>query len=129
MAASCHVSLSPGPHSSPRPSGVPIVLWQPAQLKASSRLRRPNVDYRPFLGSTAVVGLMLSETSYAYVDPATGSMILQGLLAGIAIAIGVMRGYWERLKGFFLRSPQPAEGETSQGRGSGREGSNHQSRS
>jgi hypothetical protein len=36
-------------------------------------------------------------------------MILQGLLAGIAVGIGVVRVYWARLKAFFSRSqPAPA---------------------
>jgi hypothetical protein len=39
----------------------------------------------------------------AYLDPATGSMILQGLLAGIAGAFVVLRLYWKRFKAFVRR--------------------------
>jgi len=38
--------------------------------------------------------------AHAYLDPGTGSIILQSLLAGIAVAIGVLRLYWHRFKTF-----------------------------
>jgi hypothetical protein len=37
----------------------------------------------------------------AYLDPGTGSMLLQVLLGGIAGAFVVAKLYWKRLKGFF----------------------------
>ena len=39
--------------------------------------------------------------AYAYLDPTTGSILLQGLLAGLAGAVVVLRLYWARLKAFF----------------------------
>lgn len=39
--------------------------------------------------------------SYAYIDPGTGSIILQSILASVAVAMGVLRLYWYRLKAFF----------------------------
>ena len=44
--------------------------------------------------------ILLAEPSYAYLDPGTGSIILQSLLAGIAVTIGVLRLYWYRCKAF-----------------------------
>ncbi len=44
--------------------------------------------------------LMYSTPSHAYLDPGTGSIILQSVLAGIAVAMGVLRIYWHRLKTF-----------------------------
>lgn len=45
--------------------------------------------------------LLLANPAYAYLDPGTGSMLLQGILAGI-MAMGVTVGiYWRRLKAFF----------------------------
>lgn len=38
---------------------------------------------------------------HAYLDPGTGSIILQSVLASIAVAMGVLRLYWYRLKAFF----------------------------
>ena len=52
--------------------------------------------------SIAVLGCtFLAAPSYAYLDPGTGSIILQSVLAGIAVAMGVLRLYWYRLKAFF----------------------------
>ena len=36
-----------------------------------------------------------------YIDPGTGSLILQGLIAAFAAAAVVVRGYWYRIKAFF----------------------------
>ncbi|RJR19822.1 MAG: hypothetical protein C4582_09925 [Desulfobacteraceae bacterium] len=48
---------------------------------------------------------------FAYLDPATGSMVIQAVLAGIA-AVGVSIGvFWRRLKSFFLRSDTSKEKE------------------
>ena len=57
---------------------------------------------RTLLAATAV--LLYSGDSHAYIDPGTGSILLQGLLAGIAVALGVARTYWQRIKAFFSRS-------------------------
>ena len=35
--------------------------------------------------------------AYAYMDPGTGSLLLQGLLGGIAGAVVVIRLYWHKL--------------------------------
>jgi hypothetical protein len=57
-------------------------------------------------GRTALVaaGLALwAAPAYAYLDPATGSILLQGLLAGIAGVVVVGRLYWTRFKAFLRR--------------------------
>lgn len=38
--------------------------------------------------------------SYAYLDPGTGSILLQSLLASIAVAMGVLRFHWHSFKAF-----------------------------
>jgi len=38
--------------------------------------------------------------SHAYLDPGTGSIILQSILASIAVAAGFLRMYWHRFKAF-----------------------------
>ena len=50
--------------------------------------------------TVAALGLLIASTSHAYLDPGTGSIILQSLLAGIAVAIGVLRLYWQRFKSY-----------------------------
>ena len=49
--------------------------------------------------------LLLPSSSFAYLDPGTGSMILQGLIAGIAIAGFTIKSYWYRILGFFGKKP------------------------
>ena len=41
--------------------------------------------------------------AHAYLDPATGSILLQGLIAGVAGLVVVLRLYWQRLKALFRR--------------------------
>lgn len=55
-----------------------------------------------------MLALCLSAPAYAYLDPGTGSIILQGVLASIAVVVGVVRAYWFRLKAFFFRQPSVA---------------------
>ena len=61
-----------------------------------------------FLGCTA-----LAAPSHAYLDPGTGSIILQSILAGIAVAMGVLRLYWYRLKAFFSGKSAKSESKES----------------
>ncbi len=43
-----------------------------------------------------------SAAAHAYLDPGTGSILVQSLLAGIAGAVAVISLYWQRLKAFFV---------------------------
>ncbi len=45
--------------------------------------------------------MSLSTPAYAYLDPGTGSSVLQLLLGGTAGAVMVGRLYWDKIKGFF----------------------------
>ena len=49
------------------------------------------------------IALLLSSSTpaWAYLDPGTGSMILQGLIAGIAVAGFTIKTYWYKLRSFF----------------------------
>ncbi|MDH3336677.1 MAG: hypothetical protein OER22_05735 [Gammaproteobacteria bacterium] len=60
------------------------------------------VDPQFRLGALILIGasLTLSSPAYAYLDPGTGSIILQSILASIAVAIGMLRLYWHRFKSF-----------------------------
>jgi len=49
----------------------------------------------------ALLGVALTSPSYAYLDPGTGSIILQSILASIAVALGLLRFYWHQFKAFF----------------------------
>jgi hypothetical protein len=41
--------------------------------------------------------------AHAYLDPATGSILLQGLIAGVAGLAVVLRLYWQRIKALFRK--------------------------
>lgn len=63
--------------------------------------------YRLALALTAPM-LVFTPVAQAYIDPGTGSLILQGLvaaIAGVAVTVGV---YWERFKAFFRRTHDDA---------------------
>ena len=42
-----------------------------------------------------------TSPAYAYLDPGTGSMLLQGLIGGIAASIAFLSIYWQKVKAFF----------------------------
>ena len=46
-------------------------------------------------------GLMSLKTTVAYLDPGSGSFILQILIASLVGALFIVRTYWTRIKGFF----------------------------
>jgi len=49
------------------------------------------------LGTALFLVLCFIQPAYAYLDPGTGSIIIQGLIGGL-IAVGVVaRLYWDRL--------------------------------
>ncbi len=50
-----------------------------------------------------VATVTLTSPAFAYLDPATGSMILQGLIGAIAASIAVISIYYHRFKAFFFR--------------------------
>jgi len=53
---------------------------------------------RVLLGLFAV---FLSQPAWAYVDPGTGAMMIQGLLALIAAVSVALRKYWARVRSWF----------------------------
>lgn len=49
------------------------------------------------------VALLLPSTAQAYIDPGTGSLLVQALVAaGLGVLMAV-RMYWARIKSFFSR--------------------------
>lgn len=48
-----------------------------------------------------LVGLPIP--AYAYLDPGTGSIILQGIIAGIASVSFAVKLYWHKLKSLFQK--------------------------
>lgn len=63
----------------------------PTQLKLSAALL------------TALLLLVPAPPAEAYLDPGTGSIVLQAVIAAIAAAAVALRLYWTRLKALFGR--------------------------
>lgn len=58
------------------------------------------------------LALDFSRPAFAYLDPGTGSIMLQLLLGGTAGALVVGKLYWHRLKGFFVRDASGEDPQT-----------------
>ena len=48
-----------------------------------------------------VASHLLSNPAYAYLDPGVGSVILQAIIGGIAVAMTVVSIYWQKFIKFF----------------------------
>ena len=48
--------------------------------------------------------LLKVEDAYAYLDPGTGSMLFQSLIAAIAGGLFLIKTYWTKLKNFFVKN-------------------------
>jgi len=49
------------------------------------------------------LSLVLSTPAYAYLDPGTGSILVQGILAGIAVVSAAVAAFWSRIRRLFTR--------------------------
>lgn len=48
-----------------------------------------------------IIFIVFPQNSYAYLDPGTGSIILQALAAALAAIITTVSVYWLKIKNFF----------------------------
>jgi hypothetical protein len=48
--------------------------------------------------------VIIATPAYAYLDPGTGSMILQGIIAGVAMISMTFKLWWYKLTSVFKRS-------------------------
>ena len=65
-----------------------------------------------FLGiaaSVIIVVLVFPRSAHAYVDPGTGSYVLQIVIAGIAAASFSLKLFWGRIKAYFSGPPPKEE--------------------
>ena len=56
------------------------------------------------------VATMLTAPTQAYLDPGTGSIMLQAILGGVATGAIVLRRYWRSLSQLFGAGPRDATG-------------------
>lgn len=57
--------------------------------------------HRTSLLVALIVALIVPQTAHAYLDPASGSMILQAVIGGVAAAALAFKYYWRRIQTFF----------------------------
>lgn len=53
----------------------------------------------------------IATPAYAYLDPGTGSLILQGLIAGLAMISFTFKMWWYKLTCFFKKTHNSHEAE------------------
>lgn len=53
------------------------------------------------VGVVAVLSLLFPRTTYAYIDPGTGSLIVQVLVGALVSGLAAVGIFWQRVKGFF----------------------------
>ena len=56
-----------------------------------------------------LASLLLTREAHAYLDPGTGSYILQILLAGLLGALVMLRVYWGKIVGVFSKGSSESE--------------------
>lgn len=71
---------------------------------------------RAIVALGAIAFVAGATPAYAYLDPGTGSMLLQLILGGVAGALVVGKLYWQRLKDFVVRRPAGGGGNDDPGR-------------
>lgn len=54
--------------------------------------------------------LMATGPAYAYLDPGTGSILLQGLVAAVAGGLVAIRLYWSKVKQFLSFASKKSDG-------------------
>ena len=47
--------------------------------------------------------LLFAKSSFAYLDPGSFSLILQGLVAGIAAFFGLIVSFWDKIRKFLKK--------------------------
>lgn len=57
-------------------------------------MRARNVSILMFVATTAG----FAQNAFAYIDPGSGSIVLQLILGGVAGALVVVKMYWQKLK-------------------------------
>jgi F0F1-type ATP synthase assembly protein I len=72
-------------------------------MLADAAVSFEGTDHMWTLLVVAILLLLVSSPAYAYLDPGTGSMIVQGLLAALAALSAVVAAFWTRIRRFLSR--------------------------
>jgi hypothetical protein len=60
-------------------------------------------NYKPFVVACSVVLLVLPAQAHAYLDPSSGSMLLQIAVGGFLAALVTVKMYWRKVSSVFRR--------------------------
>jgi hypothetical protein len=60
--------------------------------------------YKPFF---AIAVLALATPAFAYLDPGTGSILLQSLIGALAVGAAAVGTFYGRIRAFFSRKKTP----------------------
>tara|TARA_B110000483_G_C17877363_1_gene420341 strand:- start:189 stop:353 length:165 start_codon:yes stop_codon:yes gene_type:complete len=52
---------------------------------------------------------MFNTSAYAYLDPGLGSILLQGIIVGIAAVSLTIKIYWQKIKTFFKKKKKEGD--------------------
>lgn len=58
------------------------------------------------LFAVSIVFVSTSDTAFAYLDPGTGSILLQGLIAAVAAGLATAKFWWHRFLGIFSKAEE-----------------------
>ncbi|ABV88588.1 hypothetical protein [Shewanella pealeana] len=61
-------------------------------------MKRYQIGKKVFISAALV---MLSMPAYAYLDPGTGSIILQAIIASVVVGFASLRLWWDKFIGLF----------------------------
>jgi hypothetical protein len=75
------------------------------EMNRGQRMHRSLASFVVFLGAT----LFFTRPAFAYIDPGSGSMILQMLIAGIGAGWVAFKLFWHRIARFFSRKEKSGQ--------------------
>lgn len=61
------------------------------------------------LSLAAAMTVAMIVPAHAYLDPGTGSIVLQAIIGGVAASLFILRSYFHRLKGWLGFVPNTAD--------------------
>lgn len=50
-----------------------------------------------------LTAFLIASPAYSYLDPGLGSLLLQSFLGGVAVALGVISVFWQKIKYFIFK--------------------------
>ncbi len=66
----------------------------------------------PLILVLALAIMLISAPAFAYIDPGTGSMVIQGLIAIVIGASVAIKMFWHRIKSIFTGKPLEKDDDT-----------------